>query len=368
MTMPVKIPRTAIVTLTPAALILLGALVGWIFPLLALLWLTLLAAAMDHVLPEPEEDMSDLWAERLSLGLGIFHILLIPITIAGLQNAWLGPGEQLALFLAVASFMGQVSHPNAHNLIHSDDMRMRFLGKAVYTSMLYGHHVSAHRLVHHVHVGTPNDPATPEHSEFYWAYIARAWIGNFVAGFEAEAEHLEKRGKEVWSESNPYAYWVGGGVLMLLFVVLTGGFWGTLIFLELCLFFHLQILMSDFIQHYGLQRMKRADGSYEPIGPHHSWNAPNGFSAYLMMNAPRHSEHHMNAGRPFQELGKETGPNLPFSMPVMAMIALIPALWFQVMDKRAAKVMEAARKDAEERQPQRTSPEEPFALRQALMN
>jgi alkane 1-monooxygenase len=35
-------------------------------------------------------------------------------------------------------------------------------------------------------------------------------------------------------------------------------------------------------------------------------------------------------------------PTLPRSLPVMAVIATIPPLWHRMMDRRAARVMEAA--------------------------
>ena len=166
------IARFAVTTATPALLILLGAALGGYLPLLALLWLTVLGVGLDRVLPEPEDEADALWADRLSLGLGAAHLLMIPVVLLGLSNPALSAGAQLALFLAAASFMGQVSHPNAHELIHRPERLHRSLGGLVYCSLLYGHHVSAHRLVHHNHVGTPGDPATPVPGESFWSYVA----------------------------------------------------------------------------------------------------------------------------------------------------------------------------------------------------
>jgi hypothetical protein len=71
----------------------------------------------------------------------------------------------------------------------------------------------------------------------------------------------------------------------------------------------MQILMSDYIQHYGLQRLPLPSGRLEPVGLHHSWNAPKGFSSYLMMNAPTHSAHHLHPDRRFDELAAATRPH-----------------------------------------------------------
>ena len=106
----------------------------------------------------------------------------------------------------------------------------------------------------------------------------------------------------------------------------------------------LQLLLSDYVQHYGLRRGLRADGRREPVGPQHSWNAPSWYSGAMMLNAPRHSDHHLRPGRAFPDLSLDPVkmPMLPRSLPVMATIALVPPLWRRVMDRRAARWQDAA--------------------------
>ncbi|MEM1273229.1 MAG: alkane 1-monooxygenase [Pseudomonadota bacterium] len=337
--------RYAIITLTPAVFIVFGAFFGGVWPALALIWLTVLTAGMDQILPDARaDDRAEPWATRLSIGLAILHLALIPTVLAGLGNPNTSFGAQILLFFATASFMGQVSHANAHDLIHRRDRRLFALGAAVYASILYGHHVSAHRMVHHAHVGTPEDPATPRHGEGFWSYVARAWPGNIAAGWEAEVARLSRRNLPIWSQENPYLFWLVGAVLSLAVAVMIGGFLGLVVFLLLIGLVHLQMLLSDYIQHYGLQRLRLPGGRVEPVGPHHSWDAPSGFSALLLMNAPRHSEHHRHPDRPYQALGSaEPGPRLPYPLPIMAVLAVFPPLWQRVMDRRALKVMEAAK-------------------------
>ena len=342
--MPV-IARYAIVTLIPAILIALGATVWGFGGVLALVWLTLVAAGLDQVLAPPRADDHDHepWSDRLALTLGILHLILLPLVLLALVDPRFSFGETLALFFAMASFMGQVSHPNAHELIHRKSALLRGLGAAVYTSVGFGHHVSAHRLVHHRHVGTPDDPNTPLPGETFWAYLPRAWRGSFEAGLACEVEKLERRGLPGLSAHNPYLVWVGGAALSLLVAIVIAGFGGALSLIVLAALFGGQVLMSDYIQHYGLQRLEMPNGRIEPGAPHHSWNAPRGFSSYLMMNAPAHSEHHMHPDRPYDRLDPQAQvPTLPWSMPIMAVLATIPSVWQRVMDRRALKVMEAA--------------------------
>ena len=341
--MPV-IARYALVTGVPLALLLTGALAGGPFALLALVWLTLVAAAMDWMLEPPRRDDADHapWSDRLSAALAIGHLALLPLVVLALAGENQGIGAKLSLFFATASFFGQVSHPNAHELIHRRAAWLRWLGAAVYTSVGMGHHVSAHRLVHHRFVGTPDDPNTPLPGEGFWAYVPRAHHGSFMAGLTQEAGRLERRGDSAWSARNPYYIWVGGAALSLVIAAEIGGLGGLAAPIGLAALTHLQILLSDYIQHYGLRRLDLPGGRLEPVGPHHSWNAPRGFSSYLMLNAPSHSEHHMHPDRPYDRLDTEAKvPTLPYAVPIMAVLATMPPIWHGLMDHRARRVMAA---------------------------
>lgn len=344
----------AAAAMVPWALLVAGAFFGAPFAVLALLALTLGTALLDTWMSPPApSDPPDPNAERVSILLALAHLTLIPVVLAGLMAGNMGLGGNLALFLAAASWLGQISHPNAHELIHRPKPGLRWLGAAVYTTMLFGHHVSAHKLVHHTHVGTEADPATPRHGESFWSYVPRAWSGGFQAGLEAEREQAVRRGDQPELRQTPYPIWVGGAALTCLVVLLAFNFGSLIAFLALCALAHLQILISDYIQHYGLARLTLPSGRPEPVAAHHSWNAPRGFSSLLMLNAPSHSEHHMHPGRPFDTLQTTElqAPRLPYAMPVMAVIACIPALWFRVMDRRAVQVMSAAQERLSARYP-----------------
>ncbi len=341
------IARYAAATVPPMLLLILAGTAWGGFAWIALLWLTLIAAIADQVLEPPRATGADEetapWSDVLSIGLAVGHILVLISTSSALAAAQMTFGQGLALFVATASFFGQVSHPNAHELIHRSHPALRALGAVVYTTIGFGHHVSAHRLVHHRNVGTYEDPNTPQPGEGFWDYLPRAWRGSFEAGLAAEMEKLERRGRAYTHITNPYWLWVGGALLTFIVILNISGLGGALMLISLATLAGLQILMSDYVQHYGLQRLILPDGRVEPVGPHHSWNAPRGFSSYLMMNAPAHSEHHLHPDRPYERLDpRATVPVLPYSMPIMAMIAMMPSAWRRIMDKRAVNVMEAA--------------------------
>ena len=123
--------------------------------------------------------------------------------------------------------------------------------------------------------------------------------------------------------------------LTLTIAAFIGGWAGALALLCAALYAQMQLLLSDYVQHYGLLRDQRPDGSYAPLNTHHSWNAPHSYSAAMMLNAPRHSHHHMAPRTPFPALELTPKmPTLPYSLPVMAVIALIPPVWRRLMARQ----------------------------------
>jgi alkane 1-monooxygenase len=75
----------------------------------------------------------------------------------------------------------------------------------------------------------------------------------------------------------------------------------------------------------------------EPVRAHHSWNSDHQLSRILLFELPRHTDHHMNGSRPYQTLHSVPGaPQLPAGYPAMVLLALLPPLWFRVMDPRVA--------------------------------
>ena len=96
----------------------------------------------------------------------------------------------------------------------------------------------------------------------------------------------------------------------------------------------------NYIEHYGLQRRETAPGRYETTQPRHSWNASQRLSNALLINLARHSDHHAIASRRYQILrtfDQDRAPQLPQGYATMFLIALVPPLWFRVMDPLVAQ-------------------------------
>lgn len=332
-------PLFAAVTLTAPLLIGAGAVLGGYWALAGLLWMTLLTASLDELvtatLPSVEGDEFPA-ADWLSVILAAAHFALWFGVIAALSD-WTGlvAWEKLVVFSAAGLFMGQVSNSNAHELIHRPGRFLRRVGRWVYISVLFGHHLSAHTLVHHVHVGTPVDPSTARRGENFYSFFARAWIGGFREGLKVENARFPRLNRAKWR--HPYVAYMAGAALVLVAAGAIGGIIGIATALCLAAFAQLQLMMSDYVQHYGLSRRKLDNGKYEPVGSRHSWNAPHAMSSALMLNAPRHSDHHAHPARPYPALRLDHEmPMLPYALPAMACVALYPRKWRRIMDPRVA--------------------------------
>ncbi|WP_328591483.1 alkane 1-monooxygenase [Marimonas lutisalis] len=328
-------------TLSPAALILAACGLGGAWAVAALAYMTVFAAAMDRLvprlLPEAPEGAEFPSGDGLAIGLGLAQFGLLAGVLAAVAAGQLGLWEILLILVAAALWMGQVSHPNAHELIHRSSRGARTLGRWVYTSMLIGHHASAHVLVHHVHIGSAADPNSAPRGEGFYRFFLRAWAGSFRAGLRAESARLKRAGRPILL--NPYVTYVGGAAAFLLASAVFFGAPGLLAYLFLAIYAQAQVLLADYVQHYGLRRATNADGRPEPVTDAHSWNSPHWFSSALMVNAPRHSDHHLHPMRPYPALRLRQGmPILPHSLPVMAVIALFPPMWRRVMARELSRL------------------------------
>jgi alkane 1-monooxygenase len=327
----VPLPAFAAAALLPLPLLLLGVLQGGAWLWLAFLYMGVLTILIDQLVPltagaadDGEFPVADLLLVTVAMGV----LTALPVAVWAIAgDSGLRTGERVLLFFAAAFWIGQVGHPAAHELIHRPRRDLFRLGAAVYTALLFGHHASAHRLVHHRHVASAADPNTARAGEGFYRFARRAWIGSFRQGLAAETD-LRERGAT--PGLHPYAAYLAGslGALVLGFVIAGGA--GVLAWLLMSLHVQGQILLSDYVQHYGLVRARLPDGRLEPVGLRHSWNAPHWFSAMVMLNAPRHSDHHVHPSRPFPALRLPDGgeaPTLPWPLPLACALALVPGRW-----------------------------------------
>lgn len=314
-------------------LLIAGAVLDGAWDFASFVWMAIVVAALDHLIPAGDRAPTERQAKALTVGLALIHFPLLALAVWALAQG--GPVlNWVAYFSAAGLFFGQIMNSNAHELIHASSRFRRALGRWTYITLLFGHQTTAHPGLHHKLVATPEDPNTARYNESWWMFCFRAWHNSFWKGLALEKSRLRAKGRPGWDRRNPYWAYVGGGSLALWLAWATLGWHGVAAYAALCLLTHSQLLVTDYVLHYGMRRRRIGD-RYEPVGPQHSWNAPHVVTNLLTLHAPRHSDHHAHPGRGFEELRIENGqPQLPYSLPVMVTFALWPGFWRRLMNPR----------------------------------
>ncbi|MDN5787205.1 alkane 1-monooxygenase [Pseudorhodobacter sp.] len=328
-------PIFAVAALVPYVLILLGVTFGGFWSIAVLFYMAVLTAIMDQILrlaaPNSAEGSEFPAADGVLVLIACMHFTAFPLVVWAIAgNSGFATWEHVVLAIGAGQWFGQVANPCAHELIHRGNRGLYWLGVAIYASMLFGHHASAHRLVHHRFAATLDDPNTAREGESYYRFWLRAWVGSYMAGLRAETARRQGKGL------HPYAVYAAISVFCLCFGYVIGGWGGVLAWMALAIFGHSQLLLADYVQHYGLLRKTRSNGTPEPVSERHSWNAPHWFTSTLSLNAPRHSDHHAHPSRAYPALSlpeKGAAPYLPLPLAMCCNIALVPRLWYRVIAK-----------------------------------
>ena len=267
------------------------------------------------------------------------------VTLFGLiwyvsQSGHLSSLEKIALFFGVGVITGTIGINYSHELMHQKNRTERNLADLLLAMVLYSHFRSEHLLVHHRHVGTSRDPVTARYNEGFHRFFPRVLRQSLTSAFKAERDMLARRDLPWTDLSNPFfRYWALQGVMLLL-ALLLGGWSGLALFLWQAFIAIWQLELVNYIEHYGLTRKHLGDGKYEHVKPHHSWNAAQKASNWLLINLQRHSDHHYKPDRRFpllQNYSDTEAPQLPYGYPLMTMAAMVPPVWRRVMNPRVRR-------------------------------
>jgi alkane 1-monooxygenase len=160
-------------------------------------------------------------------------------------------------------------------------------------------------------------------------------VRNPATAFRLEARRLALKHQPAMSRHNALLGWYGVSALVALAFVAALGPEGLLFFMVQSVVAAATLEVVNYIEHYGLARQRLADGRYEPVRACHSWNSSFLLSNLLLLQLPRHSDHHAHAGRRYASLRHvDDAPQLPSGYAAMFLLALVPPLWFAVMDPR----------------------------------
>ena len=162
---------------------------------------------------------------------------------------------------------------------------------------------------HHKNIGiVEEDPVTASYGENPIIFAVKAFFKEHVHAWGIETRQLNRRKQRILSFHNRI---LNGYLRTLIVFGLIGYFFSwqaMLIYICLGIVANYIFQLTNFIEHYGLVRIKG-----KPVQYHHSWNSNNRMTSYLTYNLTRHSDHHVHAQKEFWELNPcdNTGVVLP---------------------------------------------------------
>lgn len=333
-----------------AAFLLAGANPLWSWLAIAVYYG--LVPALDLLIGEdpynpPEEMVEELsldpWYRALLFATLPVYFLSLGLSVVAVGTLDLPMWALLGILLGTAASSGPALVVG-HELGHKPGRLEQVGAKLACALSGYAHFCIEHNRGHHVQVATPEDPASARFGESLYAFAAREIPGALMRGWRLEARRLERKGLPFWHWRNDLLQGYAIHAALVTAAVAAYG-WPLLLFFILhdaLSWFHLS--MANYVEHYGLLRRKDGNGRYEPCQPRHSWNTNHIVSNLMLFHLQRHSDHHANPTRPYQALRNfEDLPSLPSGYAGSFLLALVPPLWFSVMDRKALEWAEGDR-------------------------
>lgn len=283
-------------------------LAGWHWTHMILVFVVLPfldAIVQRFVPPDPKPYRHSVYFDLLLVG-------YVPFLLTALYTV---PYQGFGTYLSLGVLFGQGINI-AHELIHKTGF-LQHLGQILLALACYPHWDIHHLRGHHRHVGRSRDPATAPLNMNVYRFIPRSVVGGIKEAWTIDPDHVLT--STILTLGCLLISW-SQGVLHLHAVAATIG---------ICL-----LEMINYLEHYGLRR-----SASETVSVHHSWDAPEVISTYLLFKLPFHAHHHLHAREPYRHLQKQIhSPQLPYGYPTMLLLSLVPPLFFRFVHKRLSEM------------------------------
>ncbi len=319
--------------LTPVMLVVFGNLAGGWFTLLNFTFSFILLGIAELLVPEDrtnDDSTEDKLPEVLMyLSIG-GQILSISSLIYGISSGIITEHWILTAALSTGGSSGTLAIVVAHELIHKKQKAWNFAGRFLLFTVLNPYFYIHHLRVHHKFVGTDRDPVTAKFGENYYHFALRSINGQFSQSMKIETERCRSKKLAPYGLHN---YIIACLLGYLVIIALCASIWSwdvaAAIILQ-AIFANLLLEYTNYIEHYGLGRL-----DHERVNEKHSWQSDKLISRFLLIDLSRHSDHHFHATKPFNQLlSYPESPVLPGGYASMILPALIPPLWFKLVNKR----------------------------------
>ena len=262
------------------------------------------------------------------------HLFVIYDFLITLSNPEILLSDLIASVFMMGTILGINGINGGHELGHKTDSPFKlFLAHVLLTTSLQNHFMTYHNSGHHKDVATPKDYSSAKKGAIFYFFAIRSQIGGYFKTWRLESQKLKLKNKSQlfnpmiihtilpWSFIGLIYFFFGGYITLLYFIASVYG---------------ISILEAqNYFSHYGLSRKLKADGSYERVKAHHSWNSDHLFGRILLFELTRHSDHHYNGAKAYQILESKTdSPMLPYGYPAMLILSYLPFIFIPVMKRQ----------------------------------
>lgn len=272
---------------------------------------------------------------NLPIVFGILIYGLITVTSTEIQIY-----ELVGLIFSVGIVLGVNGINVGHELGHRQSTNERYIGKALLLPSLYMHFYIEHNFGHHLHAATKEDPATARYNQSVYSFWFTSTIRQYFSAWKIQKKLLKNNNQGFFSFKNDMLWYLVIEAIYLFLITLFFGSFGLLFAVLVAIVGFTLLETVNYIEHYGLLRLKMKSGRYERVKEIHSWNSNHVIGRIVLYELTRHSDHHFKSSKKYQILDcHEESPQMPFGYPTSMVISLIPPLWFKLMNKRIPSEM-----------------------------
>ena len=230
----------------------------------------------------------------------------------------------------------------AHELGHRTPYFERFFSKMLYMPCLYMHFYIEHNFGHHLKVATPEDGASARYNQTLYSFWFSSVTRQYKSAWKIQIEMLNRKGLSFFSIKNDMLWY---HLIQPIYLIVIYGLFSSKVMIIAILIGVVAFLFLEcinYIEHYGLRRIKTEFGRYERVQPYHSWNSNFNVGRITLYELTRHSDHHYKSSKKYQILNShQECPTLPFGYPTSILLSLVPPLWFRVMNPLVPKSMKS---------------------------
>lgn len=294
-----------------------------------------------NVAPEDETRVaSNIWYRvslwmYLPIQVGVMLFCYDLVAGTGYFVALAGPLQTYEIIgLAISNaFAVGIGGTLSHELCHRESRFDQFVGVLVFGVLGMANFIVYHNYGHHRVVATPQDPATARYGESFWTFTWRNTFGKFFMSWRLERDRMRRLGLPIVHPRNLMLWCTAFEVSFFAMLVYL---FGAVVALPMFLLQYIAIRgflsVGDYLEHYGLNRQRMANGEYERPRPIHAWDDSYVVSSMATCVVNRHSDHHANEARPMQVLRHmKEAPRYPHGNLTMIYAAMIPPLWRKIV-------------------------------------